>query len=415
MILQHTTGAGVMRGLTGDEDVLISLRETPVSLGSGTTSAVIERDSNLERYAGTLTANTATFDIGDSLVNPGYQLINQTPGIISLDNGAMGYVANGEAIVDVVSHGGTRRYSRTISTSGQPPNDRFVSFVAGSLGKHIEDAITALVSGKTPGQTTMNLFTTNNYSPTAPSVTRNPDVFTAILDLSPISVVNGSTYVHPGLLISPRHIIGASHYQTQSPVVFQRADGSLQTVGISSRKSALGGLDIYVGYLDAPVTGITPFKILPSNWGSYLPRAQSNATRIKLPVLTKTAHKPDGTMGDQVSIINLTTLGAPGVNGSQYAIVNSPSGMVPGQPLATDAWYSRIIGGDSGGPVFAPINGEMTLFCAYHMDYGGPHYAGAKTLIDAAMNELATAAADPLAGTYAIQTASLVGLFTTYP
>lgn len=409
-------------GVRPVDDFHLATTEEPRATGASVAD-VVDKDVTVSRSTGGVQVNEFRINVAESPIFPGKQFTSQTPAVCSVDaDGKVTWIANGTAIVDVKTPAGTRRYSRTMTNTGAAAFNRFKSYQAGTLGKHITDAMLALIAGKTAGDATKNLFTSNNYSTATPSATRNPAAFTAGLDLSPMSVVNSwsngaPTYQHPALLISPRHIIGAAHYQVYGPIVFMRPDGTFQTVGVTSRKTVLAGgraADTYVAYLDAPVTGVVPFKLLPANYKSYLPSAQQATmpTYHRIPVLTKTAHNAAGGPADQISITDLRYIQTASSAVSEFAFVGSLAGIADAPRLDTEAWYSPIIGGDSGGPIFAPINGQLALLAAYYQAAGGFHYADFAADINAAMNSLASAAGDNT--TYAVQTVDLSG-FTSYP
>jgi len=73
----------------------------------------------------------------------------------------------------------------------------------------------------------------------------------------------------------------------------------------------------------------------------------------------------------------------------------------------------RVIAGDSGGPSFISINNELVLICAQNGFGGSTNFSVFITEINAAMNNLATAAGDPDAGTYALNHPDL-SEFTDY-
>ena len=403
--------ANTIRGPRPQDDFSYSITETP-AVSSPTTASITINDINVNRITGTLTGNNFMIVVADSLLTAGHSFINQTPSIVSVDGlGSVSRLANGAASVDIQTPVGARNYTRIMTNTGASTQDIFQSFVAGTLGKHITDAMLALVSGKTASDATKEFYSSNNYDAVSPIVVRNTSCFSASVNLSCISVMNWDSvpvrqnYVHQGLLISPRHIIGATHFPTENPIVFMRPDGTFQTVNVVSEQNQVGGsTDIRVAYLSAAVTGITPFQVLPANWATYLPTLTSG-TRVKLPVLTKTAHNAAGAWADQISINQLQSI-------TSNSVVLGPQNNVVGLPvLATDAWYSPVTGGDSGSAVFVPINNNPVLLCSHLYTSSGRHYGNYISSINSAMNALATAAGD--ATVYALTAPTLTG-FTAF-
>lgn len=421
-------GSSAMRGVTSEQDFSLTVNENP-AIAAPVYSPFVDRDANFSTITGSLTANNFIISVTPSLVFPGTPVFESvTPDTATVDAaGAVTRVADGDAkiLVRFPSPLGVRGVARRMSATGSTTAKYFQSFVSGTLGAHVNATMTAMVSGKTPSDTTKNLFTSNNYSLSAPAAVRNPNVFTGSIDLSAISIINGSGsggYIHPAMLISPRHIIGATHYQPGSTVVFMGADGVMQVANVISRQNHVGSAltlsgytDIQVAYLDRAITGITPFKTLPGNWRTYLPTGHrevaygsSEYKTIKLAALTKTAHNSNGGNADQISITEVIEL-----NDTDYGlsavIYNLPFATV----LPTQAWHSPTIGGDSGGPVFILVDGSLVLLMCWWVGGGGTNLADMNVYINAAMNSLATAAGDPAAGTYALSHPDLSG-FTSY-
>jgi hypothetical protein len=301
------------------------------------------------------------------------------------------------AVVDIVTPVGTRRYTRVMNNSGAAPVSTALSFQAGSLGKHIADNLLALVAGKTTSDANMALFSSATYSQTAPAGVRNPSCFTASLDLSGISFVNPSgaanananPFAFPYHAISPRHVIAANHifgYSQSGPTVFMRPDGTFQTVNVIDGR-AIPGTDIAIGYLDAPLTGVNLFRMLPANWASYLPVMAGQYMVAKLPTLSKGIFTLGliGT-GNQVNINYFQSVANGGLN-CPVALPATPA-------MATDAWYIPVSGGDSSGPAFVIVNGKLVLLTAYFQATNGPDYMNHTADITAAMNSLAAAHSD---------------------
>jgi hypothetical protein len=98
---------------------------------------------------------------------------------------------------------------------------------------------------------------------------RNASLFCAAVDLSCVTTAGPPG----GTLIAPRMILGTAHLPASGPHYFVTPDN--QTVGpfdvIDSRQIPdISGM--WVGLLDAAVpTSVTPARVLPAAWRSYLP------------------------------------------------------------------------------------------------------------------------------------------------
>lgn len=396
----------VLRGYTPAHDLNFTILETPevVTPSDGFSTS---GDQNTRTVYGTLTANNFRIGIQTELA---YQVDNLTPGVISLDADLnVDLITPGAAQILITDSLGQKRLiSRQMADTGLggTVGTYHNGFRAGSLGAHITAAMQAMVSGKTPGDATMDACSANNYSTATPAVTRNTGLFCAGLDLTAISVIAGTGYTFPGALISPRHVLGAWHAPQPSPLVWKRADGSYATASILSR-ARIDNCDLSVAYLDAPISGITPLPVLPANWKTYL--FSAGTPNMKLPVLSKTVHRPDGSQRDQWNINNIVAIqAAPFVYGE---IAHMPCWCTYQPTLGTEPWYSKIIGGDSGGPVLVPINGAPVLLGTYYSTSTLPMASLYIADIEAAMTTLAAAQGDATA--YTLATASLAG-FTAY-
>lgn len=409
-------GSTVLRGFSPFDDLNFTLVERPTITAPADTYGTAG-DIATRLISGQLVDNNFRVGIQSVL---GYTVDNLTPAIISLDADLNAdLVTQGAAQVRITDELGQQRLiTRQMVTTGLGSSigPYFHGFRAGSLGAHITAAIQAMISGKTPGVATMAACSANNYSTVAPAVTRNAALFCGGLDLSAISVISGAGretmpgigYHFPGALISPRHVLGAWHAPHANPMVWQRQDGSYATASVLSR-ARIDGTDLAVAYLDAAVTGITPLKLLPADWASYLHATAAQPYAIKLPALSKTVHDTAGAVADRWNINHVVGI-RHGVS-TWGEIKHAPCWCTYQPTLGTEAWYSPIIGGDSGGPVLVPIDGEAVLLGTYYSTVTLPMAASWLPEIEAAMLALASAAGDQTA--YAPATISLAG-FTAF-
>jgi hypothetical protein len=327
--------------------------------------------------------------IGVCLVGDGkapLQFVNRSPSVCTVDaNGLVTATANGIAKVDVVTGIGTRRWEQLMlanQTAVSAP--QFQGYVAGSLAKHIVDQMAALISGKVPSDDTLNTFASNRYGINAvningdnqaPDAVWNPNNFAAAIDLTGMTVGTFYGGIFPAALVSPRHVIRAKHVSSQGKCVWKGTDGNFYSANIV-RSQALTG-DICVGYLDAAIPAtVKPFKVLPSNYASYLPSVSKQA----LPALSK---RYSG--GDKLRILEFWIMQNQGIYSSTFA-VNTNSVPVAGSQFAP--WFSPIIDGDSSSPQWFVINGEAVILNCLWNPSGGTHYGDYVPQIEAAMNAL---------------------------
>lgn len=406
----------VIRGFTPADDLNFTIVENPTVTGPTDTLSVAG-DINTRKITGTLVDNNFRLGVQSVL---DHEVVNLTPSVIGLDTDLnVSLLSQGQAELLITdSLGQQRKITRQMVTTGlgSTVGPFFNGFRSGSLGEHITAAIQAMVSGKTPGAATMAAHTANNYSIAAPAVTRNAGLFCSGLDLSAISVISGAGretmpgigYHFPGALISPRHLLGAWHAPHANPMVWIRQDGSYASAGVLSR-ARIDGTDLAVCYLDAAITGITPLKLLPADWYLRLHTQSAKSYNIKLPVLSKTVHAPDGSVADQWSINHAIRISD--TQSVWGEITHAPCWCTYQPTLGTEAWYSPIIGGDSGGPVLVPVNGAPVLLGTYYSTTNLPMASAWLPEIEAAMNALAQAAGDQTVYAPAIAD---ISAFTTF-
>ena len=162
--------------------------------------------------------------------------------------------------------------------------------------------------------------------------------------------------------------------------------------------------DVCIVYLRwiSGAPSITPYYIMPINYTLYAP--------------------VDTVVTGQVMAVNLKANDASGKICTQRVVDSNTVGNVTTYFNQStifsqyNAWTSPISGGDSSGPVVVPIViggvNYPTLATCLFTPSGGPSYADNPTLINAAMNTIATTYAD--ATVYALQIVPL-GTFPTYP
>jgi hypothetical protein len=238
----------------------------------------------------------------------------------------------------------------------------------------------------------------------------NPSAFTAGLDLSFIAVqtrYNG-TDEFPAMLVNSRFILCAAHVAGFKQLVFKAPGGAYASANIISGTTIdYPRTDIFLGYLDAPITAIAPAKFLPADWASYLPTVlATDLVEMNLSAV------PAGTHPSFLPLIAKTfTPGSDRPWGDGYSIVGAGSDPTASPPSAFAGWsIKQAIGGDSSGPLLALVDGAPVLVSAWHTPTGGPWYASSLAAIASAMASLASARGDGNA--YAIATVDLSGFST---
>jgi hypothetical protein len=270
------------------------------------------------------------------------------------------------------------------------------------------------------------MWASNNYNTAAPVVTRNSGFFGAGLNnITAIGAMNASnddSRVHPPLLVTARHIFGANHYQTCSgiignKVVFVRTDGSLQTETLIDKWSDPDNDDHWIGLLSNPITGCTPFQIMPTGWRNYIKSLDTDygsADGIwqgNIPVLARVFHRPDTVEDERVNILAFGALSSL----SNVQPYERPFVGVGRQPDYLTSplygWFASIISGDSGGPVAMVVNNNLVLLTTFHYVGGGVSIERDAAEYETQMRRMAALVGDNTA--YAFTRADL-SAFTTY-
>lgn len=229
----------------------------------------------------------------------------------------------------------------------------FDDYIAGSLGKEVSDAVDTRINGLNAA-TAKPIYSTQNHNTS--TYVRNTGCWVADLDLTSISPWNSTEGKNrAGVLISPRHILFAAHYQINNGATIRFIDNNNNVV----TRTMVNKLthpdytpyypDISIGVLDSDVPASIGFvKILPQNWSNYFP---SLSATYRLPCLVL----------DQEEKALISEL---------YSLGNSASFLVSNN--ATRAgFFENIILGDSGNPAFLIINDELVIITVWTFGGGG--------------------------------------------
>lgn len=295
---------------------------------------------------------------------------------------------------------------------------RCTSHVAGSLGAHIKAQTDALVAGHTPGRETQEYMLTTNRQIDTPDVTISDHAFISQFDFSGVSVMGQPAAgiqedEYPATLVTPRHALIAAHVSTGAigkKFAFRRTNGAYQTVTVADRWEH-PDVDVAVIIFNADVTGCAIYKTMPENWiTNYAPSVDFAGHIAALPTIRKAQHLSSVQKWVSAIVINHVISGS-AVNGR---LVNVPVSDIIAPAEISRSWgIDEAIGGDSAGPSFFQIEGELVFLTSQWATIASMDFAKYTTTINTAMNALATAIGDPNAGTYALSHPDLIG-FTNY-
>jgi hypothetical protein len=371
--------------------------ETTVTTG-GEVSAGVDSDYSYSRTAGVDSYNGFTYTCSGGVV-PSITLVD-SPNAIVVGNAVyasgIGVSAPFNAHISVPGDGTYLRTGVAGYADGIGTNEP-TGYTTGSLAAHIDDSIWAMMGGLSPTDSTMRLFSSAVHSTTTPSATANPNLWCSSLDLSWIGFARTNTGywgAYPqavcGHLVAPNIVISAHHVwlSTGKSITFRRPDGSFQTQTIVAD---LGDADWdwRVGILDAPITGITPVKIVPTGWETKIPLLTDFFGRgypqPGIPMMMKAVRRSNGSIDNVVRLVNQRYGHAFGgvVNHNGYPFDGSRN------IGRYSSWRWTIQGGDSSSATFFPVNGECCLWGLQYSAGGGPAMAAHRTAIEAAMTTLA--------------------------
>lgn len=222
--------------------------------------------------------------------------------------------------------------------------ESLVAHLSGQIDDKIDDTMSMAVNGK--------LFSTQDHS--TPSYIRNVNFWNSNVDLTCISPWNSnSANRKAGTLITPRHIIGAAHYEYSVGTIvrFVTSDNIVVDRTVTGMKRHpdyrpyTPDLTIYTLDSDVPPT-ITPCKLFPTNYTDYIYHDNQQDTR---PASMGLDQEEKGLIIDLVSNRGFQT------------------------PLDADRliFDEDKISGDSGNPAFVILNGDLVLVTVWTMGGAG--------------------------------------------
>lgn len=389
-------GSRKIRGSRQENSPQIFAQETPVN-GSTAIDSVAYLDTNTKRTTVTPARNDVKLSVQDPRgpMTPVFESL--TPMVCQVaQNGQVSSLSNGVGKVRVSVPGFVMFFERDFQSAATVVLYEWQSWATGSLAKHIDTAIRAMVSGKSPGTGAQSPLSSYSGTHASPAAVRNAGLFTGSLDLTAVSVYRSTQGwgIFPAVLITARHVVtGHVAPNVGETFLWLRSNGTFETRTVVSvqRVSAPGGED-YVALLDADVTGITPMRMMPNTWTSKLPCINGNYGNLS--VLNKGCGA-----GDKWRVLE----------NSQFS---NPNWLMLRQSTDStlSAWSSSIIGGDSNGPVLVPVNGNPVLLHCMNTAIGGYHYSSNIPGLQSQLNSLSTSAGAPLKN---IVLADLSG-FTSY-
>jgi hypothetical protein len=381
MRLVYNAGTATkVRGKSVAEDFQVSTQDTPLSIGGTPTTG------NTIAGSDQITTNTVA-SMDNNFIVSAFAPLSATPPTISTDtpsivtvsnSGRVTRIADGLAVIRVTNPYGTRLYSQQMVRVGGTTKV-LTGYVAGSLAAHVSAAVDGMISGKLPNAATQNVFT-------ASGTRSSTHIAAALTGLSAVSSYRASTgRQYPVTLISNRHFICAAHVQPAIGEVITWMDGAGNNYSASvSSKQLLGSYDICIGYLSAAINAaIVPASLLPSNYANYLPSQKYTGSNANIPAVIVSYNTGLTT--------DVLPTSEPHVRVTEVTEFTNNICVMAATPQfsSRQPFMSLPYAGDSGSPVFIPVNGVLVLLTKLYTALSGQSYADKLYDIDAVMTTLA--------------------------
>jgi hypothetical protein len=315
------------------------------------------------------------------------------------------YIGNGSCVITAELVSGEKQ---VIGLAGQTstPNvvDSFVSFIGGSLIKHIFDQTALQCAKNTSRPQHYSAFST--FNPATQSFTKNAGCWFDG-DLSGVSVATAGGATRMCAAVTPWHALGVVHASFHpsigETVMFVDNTGAVVTRTVEAVQ--------YVGLRDCSVIKFTQalpdsvakYPLLPADAGDFLPvnRIFYNQgvplnlySMYRCPIVAISHYIADpnfvGQRGGRfvyVRDVEYTEfLAGAGINANYSTWFPNHSGNFEG-----DTWLSPIRGGDSGGPQFVLINNQPILVGSHITPFSCLNLAPLRSEIQTVINALGPA------------------------
>jgi hypothetical protein len=371
----------------------------PTQVSPDTNAPYTEDDKEGQRFTTSLTGEqvtlvpVVTYSLNDDPISFSYSSNNPSKIDVAPDGQVVFMVApesTASAIITIVATSGTATTTRTVNViltlSGASVVEVIEGGVAGSARKALSDPMdNALVSANPATQ--QKVYTSQDHG--TPAYVRNTNFFLqgthaeALTCTSPWNSRQAGN--RAGTAITARHAVLANHYPLYvgDTLRFIASDNTVVTKTIvqADRIFSNGnGTDAWMILLDSDLpSSITPCKLFPDSYETYLPAGATTAAAATLPLLAMDFSE-NGIALDLISEV----------------MTSSGPTMIFGAPTIPHrlAFYDPIISGDSGNPIFAVIGSELWLLSTFFGAGSGPFYGGLVSELNAMITTLDTLQGD---------------------
>ena len=212
-----------------------------------------------------------------------------------------------------------------------------------SLSTHCSQQIDGLLDEFMSMEVNGKIFTSQDHA--SSTYVRNPDLWCSDLDITCASPWNSSGgHKRAGTLVTPRHVIGAAHYEYSVGAVvrFVEKDGTVHDRTVTGKarhpdySPHIPDLTIYTLDSDLPDT-IKPCAVMPSDYTSYLVNEQVKTACLGLD------------QEEKALIIDWNS-------GGRMRTPTDPNRLI---------FHENKISGDSGNPAFIIVDGELVLMTVW--------------------------------------------------
>jgi len=370
----------------------------PTQVSPGTSAPYTEDDKEGQRFATASTGEqltlipVVTYSLNDHPISFAYSSNNPSKIDVAPDGQVVFMVApesTDSAIITITATSGTATTTRTVNViltlSGASVVEVIEGGVAGSARKALSDPMDNALVVANPA-TQQKVYTTQD-----PYV-RNTSFFLqgthaeALTCASPWNSRQAGN--RAGTAITARHAVLANHYPLYAgdTLRFIASDNTVitRTVVQAARIFYSGngnGTDAWMVLLDSDLpASITPCKLFPDGYETYLPAGASSVAAYSLPLLA---------MDFSENGIALDLIRGP-------VVADLSPSMRFGAPTIPHrlAFYDPIISGDSGNPIFAVIGSELWLLSTFFGAGSGPFYGGLVSELNAMITTLDTLQGD---------------------
>lgn len=289
-----------------------------------------------------------------------------------------------DCLLNVTGATGTKQLKFTLPASAMRYIPQLYGRKPGTNADLVSQNVLSLLSGKTPGSDTQDVFSSRTLGLTAATcaATSNANFILKNYDFSHLCFSRESNTgtamgYGPLALVGPRHFVYAFHTIAAQgdKVVWRRSDGTFLDSVITAVEDL--GNDCGVGLLDRDITGISYASFMPPGFTSRFAFAAemsqyvSNTTKGPC-VGVILSHNPS-------AVLTATRHAQPvGITSDGYSSGGVANTGLTAPVDSVGQWYSTPYPGDSGSPVYmlVSVGGQIqtVLLCQLYTAGGGPSY-----------------------------------------